>query len=192
MSGALTVTPSGGSAIAGTATLASDLVTFTFVPQTALAPGKVYTVSVSGESDMVGNAGVSFTSTFTTAASIAPINVSTGLNASGQLITVNNTNDAHWTYVQVANLPGRGTEPLYAILSGRKRNRTGGAAADYMGTGDTGFYGGWPVQRVQPSDWININPNSVRRQHAGRVLNNVQCPRSDCAFKPLPGGPGRH
>jgi methionine-rich copper-binding protein CopC len=174
VSAAFTVTPQGGSAIAGTATLASDLVTFTFVPQTALTPGKVYTVQVSGEYDMVGNAGVSFTSSFTTAASVTPINVSTGLNASGQLITVNNTNDAHWTYVPVANLPGQGTEPLYAFSAGA--NATGPAAPlQVVGTGDTGFYSAWPVNGPT-SDWININPNSATGNTLGVYSTTFNVP----------------
>ncbi len=99
VSNAITVTPSGGSAIAGTATLASDLVTFTFVPASPLAPGTVFTVQVSGETDMVGNAGASFGSSFTTAASVAPLILSTGLDASGNLITTGGTPDPHWTVI---------------------------------------------------------------------------------------------
>jgi hypothetical protein len=174
VSNAITVTPSGGSPIAGTATLASDLVTFTFVPQAPLLPNKTYTVHVSGESDMAGNAGVAFTSSFSTAASISSINVSTGLNASGQLITANNTNDAHWTYVPVANLPGQGTEPLYAFSAGA--NATGPAAAlQIVGTGDTGFYSGWPVNGPT-SDWITINPNSTTGNTLGVYSTTFNIP----------------
>ncbi len=82
-----TVTPSGGSAIAGAGSLASDLVTYTFVPAQPLQPGTVYTLQISGYSDVVGNSGTPFSSTFTTAASSAPINVSTGLGSAGNLIT---------------------------------------------------------------------------------------------------------
>jgi len=160
----ITVTPSGGSAISGTATLSSDLVTFTFVPASPLVGGKQYTVQVSGYEDVVGNVGTTFSSTFTAAASPTVINVSTGLNSAGQRITTNNTNDANWTYVPVANLPGQGTEPLYAFSAGT--NATGPAAAlQTIGTGDAGFYGGWPVNGPS-SDWIAINPNSV----AGNTL----------------------
>ena len=62
----ITVTPAGGSPIAGTATLASDQVTLTFSPTGSLLGNTVYTVQVSGYADMVGNAGAAFTSTFTT------------------------------------------------------------------------------------------------------------------------------
>ena len=62
----ITVTPSGGSAIAGTVTLASDGVTLTFVPGAALAASKVYNISVGGFSDTEGNTVTTFTSSFTT------------------------------------------------------------------------------------------------------------------------------
>ena len=62
VNGMITVTPSGGSAISGTATLASDLVTLFFVPATALAPSTVYTVQVSGYQDVIGNVGAAFSS----------------------------------------------------------------------------------------------------------------------------------
>ncbi len=62
----ITVTPSGGSAIAGTVTLASDGVTLTFVPAATLTASTVYKVSVGGFNDVEGNAVTAFTSTFTT------------------------------------------------------------------------------------------------------------------------------
>ena len=52
----ITVTPSGGSAIGGTVTLASDGVTLTFAPTLALAPSTTYSVSVGGFNDIDGNA----------------------------------------------------------------------------------------------------------------------------------------
>jgi large repetitive protein len=61
----ITVTPSGGSAIVGTVTLASDGVTLTFVPSAALTASKVYTILVSGFADIEGNSVTPFTSTFT-------------------------------------------------------------------------------------------------------------------------------
>ncbi|MGA3080138.1 MAG: Ig-like domain-containing protein, partial [Terracidiphilus sp.] len=150
----ITVTPSGGSAIAGTASLASDLVTLFFVPQTTLAPSTVYTVQVTGYADVVGNVGAPFSSTFTTATSIAPINVSTGFNASGNLITANNTADANWV-VYTTGITATPSESTFGSPSL-------GAAQPLLtvGTGDTGFYGGWPVNGPS-SDWININPNST-------------------------------
>ena len=62
----ITVTPSGASAIAGTVTLASDHVTLTFVPKSALTASTVYNVSVGGFNDVNGNAVSTFTSSFTT------------------------------------------------------------------------------------------------------------------------------
>ena len=62
----ITVTPSGGSAIAGTVTLANDGVTLTFVPGAALTASTVYNVSVGGFNDVEGNSVTAFTSSFTT------------------------------------------------------------------------------------------------------------------------------
>jgi hypothetical protein len=61
----ITVTPSGGSAIAGTVTLAGDGVTLTFVPTAALTASKVYNVSVGGFNDVQSNSVTTFTSSFT-------------------------------------------------------------------------------------------------------------------------------
>ncbi|MGD0894371.1 MAG: Ig-like domain-containing protein [Terracidiphilus sp.] len=158
VSSAITVTPAGGSAIEGTATLASDLVTFTFVPLADLAPGTVFTVHVSGYTDMVGNAGVAFTSTFTTATSIGPINVSTGLNAAGQLITTNNTNDAHWVYIPQSSTP---TETTFGCPSSGAGCTTGTALPlQTVGPGDADWYSAW-VANGPGADWIAINPNST-------------------------------
>ena len=63
----ITVTPSGGSAMAGTVTLASDGVTLTFIP--SRAPERFagcYNVSVGGFKDMEGNAVTTSNSSFTT------------------------------------------------------------------------------------------------------------------------------
>ena len=63
----ITVTPSGGSAIAGTVTLASDGVTLTFVPGAGRSPPHtVYNVSVGGFNDVQGNSVTTFASSFTT------------------------------------------------------------------------------------------------------------------------------
>ena len=158
----ITVTPSGGSAIAGTATLAGDLVTLTFVPATTLAPGTVFTVQVSGYSDMAGNAGTAFSSTFTTAASIAPINLSTGFNASGQLITTTDTGDANWSVIPLSSTPSQSTFGCPSSISPTPGWCTTGTSQPLLtvGPGDAGWYSGWPVNGPS-SDWININPNSV-------------------------------
>ncbi len=153
VSNAITVTPSGGSAIPGTATLAGDLMTFTFVPATALQPGTQFTVQVSGYADEEGNSGTAFSSTFTTAASAAVINVSTGLDASGQLITTNNTADGHW----VVYTTGITTTPSETTFGSPSL----GAAQPLLtvGPGDTGWYGSWQANGPT-ADWITINPNS--------------------------------
>ncbi|MGA2887791.1 MAG: Ig-like domain-containing protein [Terracidiphilus sp.] len=144
------IVPLGGSAIAGTVTLASDLVTLTFVPTDSLLGNTQYTVEVNGYSDLVGNVGTNFTSTFTTSTSVAPIVVSTGLNAAGSLITTNNTADVHWVVVPTSTTPSESTfsapgtpQPLLVV-----------------GPGDAGWYSGWEANGPN-SDWININPNSV-------------------------------
>ena len=87
----ITVTPSGGSALAGTVTLASDGVTLTFVPSAPLAVSKLHNVSVSGFKDTEGNAVTTFTSSFTTGTtgygsgsftlvSTTPVNGATGVS----------------------------------------------------------------------------------------------------------------
>jgi YD repeat-containing protein len=96
----ITVTPSGGSAIAGTVTLAADGVTLTFVPTSALTASKLYNVSVGGFKDTEGNTVTSFTSSFTTGTttyasfslvSTSPTNGATGVSvASPVVFTMNN------------------------------------------------------------------------------------------------------
>ncbi len=67
---AITVTPSGGSAIGGTVALASDGVTLTFAPTLALSPSATYNVSVGGFNDIEGNAVTAMSPTsFTTGTS---------------------------------------------------------------------------------------------------------------------------
>ena len=167
VSNAVTVTPSGGSAIAGTATLASDLVTLTFVPTNPLQANTQFAVQVSGYTDMVGNAGTTFNSIFTTASSPTVINVSTGLDATGNLITTNNTNDAHWTYVPVSSLP---TPPYYQFSASGTS-----APLQVVGIGDAGFYSPWPANGPT-SDWININPNSVSGNTLGVYSTTFNIP----------------
>jgi hypothetical protein len=163
VSNIITITPSGGSAINGTVTLASDLVTLFFVPTNVLTPATVYTVAVSGYQDVVGNVGSAFSSTFTTATSITPLNVSTGFNASGQLITTGNTPDANWSYVATASIPSGESNFKYP----------GDAASDaYTGAlkvvapGNADWYGGWDANGPN-SSWIAINPNSNTGNSAG-------------------------
>ena len=141
----VTVTPSGGSAIAGTTTLASDQVTITFVSTSSLLGNKVYAVQFAGFKDQVGNVGATFNSTFTTTNSVIPFNVSTGFTAGGTLSTVNNTPDANWTVKVGANAP---------------------VAAQVSGPGDAGFYGSWPANGPF-SSWIALNPNIVTGNAAG-------------------------
>ena len=146
----ITVTPSGGSAINGIASLASNGSTLTFYPTDSLQPGTSYTVAVSGFTDLMGNNGTAFSSGFATSSSVAPIVVSTGLNASGQLMTISGT-DAHWVYQATS-----GTPPQNATPSSSGTN----LPLLVVSSGDTGFYSGWPVNGPQ-SSWININPSST-------------------------------
>ncbi len=154
VSNIITVTPSGGSAITGTVSLASDLVTLFFDPATVLAPTTVYTVQVSGYQDVIGNVGPTHSYTFTTATSIAPINLSTGFNASGQLITTNNTADANWVVYTtgISSIPSEATFGSPAL----------GAAQPLLtvGPGNADWYYYW-VANGPSSDWVAINPNSA-------------------------------
>jgi hypothetical protein len=145
------VTPAGGAPIAGTATLASDQVTLTFVPAGGLQPATVYTVQVIGYQDMAGNAGAPFSSTFTAATSPVVINVSTGLDAAGNLIMTHNTPDAHWVVT-----PTAGTPPAYTFSAGALAT---GPAQPLLTIGP-GHEGGWAADGPN-SDWVAINPNST-------------------------------
>jgi hypothetical protein len=62
----ITVTPAGGSSVAGTVTLAADGITLNFTPSSALTTSTVYNVSVGGFNDVEGNSVTTFTSSFTT------------------------------------------------------------------------------------------------------------------------------
>jgi hypothetical protein len=157
----ISVIPSGGPAIAGTATLASDLVTLTFIPTTNLAPATVYTVAVSGYADVVGNTGPAFTSTFTSVTSVTPLNVSTGFNGAGQLITTNNTNDANWFVIPQTGTPSQSTFGCPSTITPTPSWCTTGTAQPLqtVGPGDVGWYGGWAANGPG-SDWITINPNN--------------------------------
>jgi large repetitive protein len=62
----ITVTPQGGSPVAGTVTLASDGVTLTFLPSAPLAVSKLHNVSVGGFKDTEGNAVTASNTSFTT------------------------------------------------------------------------------------------------------------------------------
>jgi hypothetical protein len=98
----ITVTPSGGSAISGTVSLASDGVTLTFVPAAALTASKAYSVSVGGFNDVQGNSVTTFTSSFTTGSttygsgsftlvSTSPVNGATGVSVTSP-VTFNMSN----------------------------------------------------------------------------------------------------
>jgi hypothetical protein len=152
---------------AGTATLASDLVTLTFVPATVLQPATPYTVSVNGVADLEGNV-VSFGgSTFTTATSITPINVSTGFNASGQLITSGNVADANWVVIPLASEPSEGTFGCPAAGPGCTTGTAQPLLTVFPPTSaEADWYNGWPANGPN-SDWITINPNSATKNTYG-------------------------
>jgi hypothetical protein len=154
VSNIITVTPAGGSAITGTVSLASDLVTLFFVPTNVLAPATIYTVQVSGYQDVIGNVGTTRSYSFTTMTSIAPLNVSTGFDASGHLITTDNTADANWVVYTtgITSTPSEATFGSPAL----------GAAQPLLTVqpGDTGWWGNWAPNGPN-SDWVTINPNSA-------------------------------
>ncbi|MGB8011989.1 MAG: Ig-like domain-containing protein [Terriglobales bacterium] len=100
---AITVTPSGGAAIAGTVAVASNGTTLTFTPSAALTASKVYNVSVGGFNDVQGNTVTTFTSSFTTGVttygsgsftvvSVVPANGATGISVTST-VTFTMTNE---------------------------------------------------------------------------------------------------
>jgi hypothetical protein len=187
----VTVTPSGGSAVAGTASLAGDLVTLTFTPNSPLPAGKVITVDVSGFTDIVGNNGTPFSSSFTTTASSVLLNLSTGLNSSGQVITPLAScggsspepacpADAHWTVVPTGPVGGPTSDEalgLYVASASTTPPATGPSQPLYVvGPGDTGWWtGGWPADGPQ-SDWINMYPASEYSDTFGVYSTNFTMP----------------
>src|ERR1700744_4950486 len=66
-----TVTPQGGSAIAGAVSYSASTFTATFTPSASLTPGTLYTATVTTGAQSTANVGLStnYTWTFTTAAS---------------------------------------------------------------------------------------------------------------------------
>ena len=181
VSGVVALMPTGGgAAVSGTSSLQSDLVTLIFTPtlsagsfEGTLQPGTEYTIQVNGFQDLAGNPGVLFSSTFTTAASFAPVNVSTGLNSAGALITANNTNDGHWVYYPTAGTPSESTFGSPSLGTAQPLQT--------VGSGDSGFYGGWPANGPS-SDWIAINPNSTTGNTYGLYYTTFALPN------PLPSG----
>ncbi|MGD0911310.1 MAG: Ig-like domain-containing protein, partial [Terracidiphilus sp.] len=185
------VTPAGGSAIQGTASLAGDLVTLTFTPASALPAGKVFTVDVSGYTDIVGNSGVAYSSTFTTTASPVLLNLSTGLNSSGQVIIPISgcggaspepacPTDANWTVVPTGPVGGPTTDEalgLYVATATTTPAATGPSQPLYIvGPGDAGWWtGGWPADGPQ-SDWINMYPASEYSDTFGVYSTNFNMP----------------
>jgi hypothetical protein len=199
ISNVLTVTPSGGSAIPGTVSLAGDLVTMTFVPSSSLRPSKVYTIAASGFTDLVGNSGTPFSSTFTTAASAVVLNVSTGINASGQAILTGDTTDPHWSYLATTSTPAGESDILYpgcntanytsntnlsnCTLPSPSGDTTLPAAASLkvVAPGEADWYSSW-IANGPNSSWIAINPLSGSGNTAGFYYTTFTMP------SPLPSG----
>jgi len=127
----ITVTPSGGSAIAGTVTLASDCVTLTFVPNAALNPSTLYNVSVGGFKDIEGNIVTTFTSSFTTGTagygsgtftlvSTSPVSGATGVSVTSPVtFTMSNLIDAASVNTQTVEvcIGGCGSEYVAGTFS---------------------------------------------------------------------------
>lgn len=88
--GAITLTPSGGAAVAGTISVLTDNATFTFKPTAQLSAGTTYTVNASAFNDIEGNAVPTFTSTFTTGGAPTSgglsVSINPGNGATGVLV----------------------------------------------------------------------------------------------------------
>ena len=143
------VTPTaGGSPIAGTNSLSSDQLSITFTPTDVLQGNTQYTVQVSGYTDLEGNAGANFSSKFTTSTSVAPIVVSTGLDASGNLITTGDTIDPHW------------------FVNGTSTN------AKVVDSTDADWWSPW-LANGPGSSWIAPNPDVAAPPTSGNTLTNT-------------------
>ncbi len=131
------VTPTaGGSPVAGTNSLSGDQLSVTFTPTDVLQGNTQYTVQVSGYTDLEGNAGGNFSSNFTTSTSVAPIVVSTGVDASDNLITTGDTIDPHW------------------FVNGTSTN------AEVVAATNADWWSPW-VANGPSSSWIAPNPDVV-------------------------------
>ena len=96
--GTIAVTPSGGSAVAGSLSLSSDRRTATFTPAASLAASTAYTIAVAAFRDDTGNVVTPFTSSFTTRASttsdttgpsvtaVQPVNNATAVSVTAPVI----------------------------------------------------------------------------------------------------------
>jgi hypothetical protein len=153
----------GGTPVGGTTNIAGDLMTLTFTPATSsgtfeagLQPGTQYTVQVSGFYDLEGNDGSTFTSIFTTAASLPVINVSTGLSATGTLITTPGSADPHWSYVPTLGTP---SESTFSALGTPQ-------PLQVVSPGAAGWYSGWAANGPS-SSWITINANNPNNDTYG-------------------------
>ena len=143
------VTPTaGGSPVAGTNSLSSDQLSVTFTPTDVLQGNTQYTVQVSGYQDPEGNAGATFTSNFTTSTSVAPIVVSTGLDASGNLITTGDTIDPHW------------------FVNGTSTN------AKVVDSTDADWWYPW-LANGPSSSWIAPNPDVASSATPGSTLSST-------------------
>jgi hypothetical protein len=143
------VTPTaGGSAVAGTNSLSGDQLSVTFTPTEILQENTQYTVTVSGYQDPEGNAGATFTSNFTTSTSVAPVLVSTGLDASGNLITTGDTIDPHW------------------FVNGTSTN------AEVVASTNADWWSPW-LANGPNSSWIAPNPDVAAPPTSGNTLTNT-------------------
>jgi Big-like domain-containing protein/ASPM-SPD-2-Hydin domain-containing protein len=143
------VTPTaGGSPIPGTNTLSSDQLSITFTPTDILQGNTQYTVQVSGYTDLEGNTGASSSSNFTTSTSVAPVVVSTGLDASGNLITTGDTIDPHW------------------FVNGTSTN------AKVVDSTDVDWWSPW-LANGPGSSWIAPNPDVAAPPTSGNTLTNT-------------------
>ncbi len=123
-SGAITLT-SGGVSASGTTAVSSDDATITFTPNTALATGTSYSITVSGFADWAGNTVAPFTSSFTTSSSnavsstgpsvtgVSPANGATSVPTSSSVVlTFNEAVDPTTVYnstVSIVDSSFRGT-----------------------------------------------------------------------------------
>ena len=116
----ITVTLSGGSAIAGTVTLASDGVTLTFVPASAFTASAVYNISVGGFNDIEGTTVTTFASTFTTGTAIYSNGSFTlvGINPGNGATNVSVTNPVTFTMSNLINPASVNSQTVEVCIGG--------------------------------------------------------------------------
>ena len=154
-------TTTGGTLVAGTATLTGDLQTITFKPTANLTASTSYTVTVSGFSDITGNLLTPFTGQFTTSSGAAdivqPIITSTVPVGSATAVATNSTITLN--YSKPINPISVNANTIY-IYSQQSSVQIAGTYA-VVNTASTSTVTFTPLSPVPAGTIVQVNPNNT-------------------------------